>query len=668
MVARLATHHSNSPAFRPGPLRHVSRRTTCLAALSLSLAGLVALAGHQATPPLRNGQPAKSKVLASRVPPGALAWSKRGFIRDLRVETRCAGRGMARVKATLVADGVKDDVVDASLDAKSDPLPSRGDVLVIGSGLGGLCCGALLAASGKKVVVLESHSEFGGAAHSWKRRAKDGGIYKFESGPSLFSGLSPESTKKAREQGQPANNPLRSVLDAVHEDCDWITYKTWGCIFPDQTVDISVGGEAFSGPGGALDQFGGPNAKKEWNDLLEYMKPLISAAQDLPVVTAALREDRLVALTMLKYLPSILKIMRYGPKLNMLQRPFSEAVKAVNIQDPFILNWLNLLSFLLQGTPSDSLLCSVMAYMLGDWYKEDAMLDFPKGGSGAIIDALVRSIRKNGGSVVSGAHVEEVVLDSEGRASHLRVRHKQKDMMVQADNAVVSNADLWSTRNLIKENQGSAPSIDKWKEFANECSEMDQCESFMHLHLGIRAEGIPKIPPQFAVVRDWQKPIESEGNVMIIAIPSLIDPSMAPEGKHVIHAYTAGNEPIALWKDVERGSPEYSKLKEERSQVLWEALERIIPDIRSRVEVEMVGTPLTHSRFLRRSNGTYGPLLKAGDGMLPGHTTPIPNLYTCGDSTFPGIGVPAVAASGTICANTISGLREHLRTLEAMGF
>ena len=39
---------------------------------------------------------------------------------------------------------------------------------------------------------------------------------------------------------------------------------------------------------------------------------------------------------------------------------------------------------------------------------------------------------------------------------------------------------------------------------------------------------------------------------------------------------------------LERGSPEYERLKEERSQVLWRAVERIIPDVRKRAEVAMV--------------------------------------------------------------------------------
>ena len=59
------------------------------------------------------------------------------------------------------------------------------DVVVIGAGIGGLCAGALLAKYGLKVTVVEAHDIPGGAAHAWKR---DG--YTFESGPSLFSGMS----------------------------------------------------------------------------------------------------------------------------------------------------------------------------------------------------------------------------------------------------------------------------------------------------------------------------------------------------------------------------------------------------------------------------------------------------------------------------------------------
>ena len=99
---------------------------------------------------------------------------------------------------------------------------------------------------------------------------------------------------------------------------------------------------------------------------------------------------------------------------------------------------------------------------------------------------------------------------------------------------------------------------------------------------------------------------------------------------------------------------EYKAKKEEAAQFLWSAVEKSVPGARGRAVLEMVGTPLTHERFLRRDRGTYGPRIEAGgDVNLTGHKTPLPGFYMTGDSTFPGIGVPAVAAAGAITANTI---------------
>ena len=44
------------------------------------------------------------------------------------------------------------------------------DVVIIGSGIGGLCCGSLLALSGKKVLICEAHSKAGGVAHGFEKK------------------------------------------------------------------------------------------------------------------------------------------------------------------------------------------------------------------------------------------------------------------------------------------------------------------------------------------------------------------------------------------------------------------------------------------------------------------------------------------------------------------
>ena len=44
------------------------------------------------------------------------------------------------------------------------------DVIIIGSGISGLCCAALLSMEGKKVLVLEKHFKVGGYTHTFKRK------------------------------------------------------------------------------------------------------------------------------------------------------------------------------------------------------------------------------------------------------------------------------------------------------------------------------------------------------------------------------------------------------------------------------------------------------------------------------------------------------------------
>lgn len=81
-------------------------------------------------------------------------------------------------------------------------------------------------------------------------------------------------------------------------------------------------------------------------------------------------------------------------------------------------------------------------------------------------------------------------------------------------------------------------------------------------------------------------------------------------------------------------------IQSERTEILWRALEQIIPDVRSRVKVGLEGTPLTHERFLRRDRGTYGPKIRAGMDQYPSNKPPVEGLWLCGDSVFPGIGMP----------------------------
>ncbi|NEP19193.1 MAG: NAD(P)/FAD-dependent oxidoreductase [Leptolyngbya sp. SIO4C1] len=511
-------------------------------------------------------------------------------------------------------------------------MPSDTQIIIIGSGIGGLCCAALLARYGYDVLVCESHTIPGGAAHGFERSG-----FCFDSGPSLYSGLS----------YSPSPNPLRQVLDAIGEDVDWLNYDTWGCCLPEGSFDTTVGPDQFCQ---VLAQLRGPQAVAEWRHLQRVMQPLGEAAVAVP--PAAVRLDWGAFQTIGRFAPRLLKHALTAPRL---AGPFSQIMNGV-VQDEFARHWLDMLCFLLSGLPADGTIAAEVAFMFADWYRPGVQLDYPRGGSAALVAALVNGLKKQGGDLLLGAHVEEILLEG-GRATGVRLRSGQQ---IRASVAVISNASAWDTLALLP--SGKLPARLAQRE------KLPECESFMHLHLGIDAAGLDDLHCHYIVVNDWAQGITAPQNLVLISIPSVLDPALAPPGKQTVHVYTPGSEPYAQWQGLDRRSDAYTQLKQQRAEVMWQALERVIADVRSRTDVTLVGTPLTHARYLRRHHGTYGPAIRAGKGLFPGPKTSVAGLLCCGDSTFPGIGLPAVAASGMIAANTLASVQQQLELLDAIGY
>ncbi|MEM9152749.1 MAG: NAD(P)/FAD-dependent oxidoreductase, partial [Cyanobacteria bacterium P01_F01_bin.3] len=420
------------------------------------------------------------------------------------------------------------------------------DIVIIGSGIGGLCCGALLAHYGLEVTVCESHTLLGGAAHGFTRQG-----HHFDSGPSLYSGLS----------YSPSPNPLRQVLDIIDEDIAWANYDTWGCRLPEGDFDTAVGVDQFCE---VLQKLRGEKAVAEWRELQRIMKPLASAAVALP--TAAVRFDWGAVKTAAPFVPNLL---RHTADTLKLTGPFSRVLDGV-ITDPFARNWLEMLCFLLSGLPASGTSTAEVAFMFADWYRPGVQLDYPMGGSAALVEALARGITKHNGQIKTGAHVIEIETQ-EGKATGVKLKNRST---IHARKAVISNASIWDTLPLI-------PEDDLPKSFIEKRQSTPPCDSFMHLHLGIDAQDLPEdMACHYIVVNDWEAGITAPQNLVLISIPSVLDPDLAPPGKHTIHVYTPGNEPYQLWESLTAGTPEYEQQKEVRSRPMWQALERVIPDIR----------------------------------------------------------------------------------------
>ncbi len=538
------------------------------------------------------------------------------------------------------------------------------DVVVVGSGFGGLCCAALTSKYNLDTICIEAHDTPGGVAHSFSRynakattstnssssRSSSNTStkipFRFDSGPSLISGLSSKST-----------NPLRQVLDAINvaDDIDWCTYDGW--IVHDYADDtkfkLQTGKSTLFE--NVIEQKAGVESRKEFERLCqEMLKPngLTDVSGYIPPF--ALRGDASVIVSLFQYL---FKFLLIGTKGTLLTGPFTETLDKYNVHDEFVRKWFDYLAFALSGLDAAHTQAAPVSYTMGDLHKDGCVLDYPKGGMDSLIDALVKGMENHGGELRLNSRVEKFLLnDVDGKARCEGVV-LDDGTIIKARKGVVCNAPLWNMAKILEDscsssgssssdtssNGGEASCIkDAVAEVRKQADDMEMTGSFMHLHLGIPKEGIKEedLELHYSVL-NFDVDVTAEQNLVIISIPTIADPSLAPDGYHIIHAYTAASENFADWdefleegKDIGKVGAKpssrsatnynqkegYDELKNEKAEALWKAIETIIPDVRERADredaIKIVGTPLTHRRYNQRFRGTYGPAPSNGKDVV----------------------------------------------------
>jgi phytoene dehydrogenase-like protein len=467
---------------------------------------------------------------------------------------------------------------------------------------------------------------------------------------------------------------------------------------------------------GPLYEFGGADAVSEFYTLRNLTQSLTMGAS-IPAMSMRSGPSSIVPLV-LRHFSTLLGLIQQGETVTGTFAPYMDG-PIYNVKSPWLRNWLDALAFSLSGLPAARTAAAAMAFVLQDMHRSNATLDYPQGGMGEIVNALVRAVEQgpNGSKVYVNQHV--VSIDGNADASKIiGVTLRKNAQKVLARNGVICNAPVWSLRNLIQDeririklnmgmpllqiqpkppvswtttDEGSSINFlrDTRAELSSTttsstksgliytCETIEMTASFIHLHVALNATGVDlqKLAAHYTVMDrslsgDPSIVVNgildgpcSIGNMIAVSNPCVLDETLAPEGYIVMHAYGAGNEPYEIWEGLQRNTPEYIQLKEERAQPLWRALECIIPDARDRVEVQMIGTPLTHERFLRRPRGTYGSVT---EDYLRDGSTPYSNFILASDSIFPGIGVPAVAIVGASAANSMVGVVEHLMTLNRL--
>ncbi|NTU68797.1 MAG: FAD-dependent oxidoreductase [Chlorobiaceae bacterium] len=488
------------------------------------------------------------------------------------------------------------------------------DVIVIGAGIGGLTTAALLQERGLSTVVFEKNNFPGGSCSAFRK-----GGYTFDAGASVFYGFCDDDTKGTLNLHSRIFRRLGIDLPTIPDPVQIHYHMPNGFEVPvhyDRHRFLECLYRRF------------PHEKEGIRRFYAELESVYDILNSLP---AGSLEDVLHIATVGSLHP--LKAMSLG--LKTLYSMGGIARKY--IQDEELLRFIDLESY--SWAVQDALATPLVnaGICLAD--RHHGGINYPVGGSGAIPAALVKGIEKFGGTVRYGAAVEQVLIE-DGRAVGVRLAGGQEFRA----HAVVSNATVWDTFDrLVPDERLRIPE-----------ERFVQAPSWFQVYLGVDASVIPKgFNVHHILVDDWSRYDELGGTIYFSA-PSLLDPSLAPAGKHAVHLFVTAE--AWQWERYDGKEPEYRSRKEEYAKSLLARTERLLPGLSGAVELMVTATPQTHERYLNRWQGSYGPLLHPGQNVLrkPQNRTPVENLYATGDSTFPGQGVIAVTYSGVSCASSIA--------------
>ena len=518
------------------------------------------------------------------------------------------------------------------------------DVVVIGSGIGGLVTASQLAAKGAKVLVLERYLIPGGSGGSFKRQG-----YTFDVGASMIFGF-----------GQKGHtNLLTRALADVGEHCPTIADPVQLQYHLPDGLSLAVDRDYERFIADLSARF--PHEARGIRAFYDSCWQVFRCLDAMPLLS--LEDPAYLAKVFLRAPLACLGLARWLP-VNV------GAVARAHIQDPALLRFIDMECFCWSVMPADRTPMINAGMVFSD--RHAGGINYPQGGVGVIAEKLVAGLERHGGTIRYRARVVKVLLEN-GKAVGVRLASGEQ---IRA-RRVVSNATRWDTfgdpdgsaqppsgASLSAEGGGQQPPgeglagqtlVDGPDTPAAERTwrrRYKPSPSFLSLHLGVRAEAIPPGTHVHHLLLERWEDLEAEQGTVFVSMPSLLDPCLAPAGHQIVHSFTPSS--MEAWQGLSPSA--YAAKKEADANRLISRLEAILPGLAGAITHREVGTPRSHRRFLGRSGGSYGPipaLRLPGLLPMPFNRTGISGLYCVGDSCFPGQGLNAVAFSGFACAHRI---------------
>ena len=488
---------------------------------------------------------------------------------------------------------------------RDDPRPEY-DVVVIGAGIGGLICAALLARGGARVLLVEQHYMVGGYCSTFRR-----GQFIFDAATHFYPLL---------------GNPITitgSLLERLGSRTRWVKMDP---------VDH------FHFPDGS--RFSVSADFDEYADELKAMFP--HEAEGL---------DRFFAVARDGYLYGLLHYFRRR------QHERFERLRRLTLRDVLNREFHDRkLKLLLAadcahwGSPPsrtsfvfDSMLR--LSYFLGNYY--------PEGGSQVFADDLARIVQEHGGDILMRSMVERIVVER-GAAVGVDVATglgpRRHTVRVRAGH-VVSNGDLVRTLEQLlgPETIGEEP--------IRAARRLRPTSPCFLVHLGLRDISLDAVRAACGYHwRSWE-PDEVVREAFKVFVPTMYEPAMAPTGGQVVILQRI----MELRYDE---VPDWAEHKARIEEDLMGRLESVMPGVSEHIVLRHSASALTSWRFTLNHHGAMLGWEMSPDQLGEGRPStegPVRNLFFTGHWTRPGGGITPVIVSAMDVAEAILGTTAQLR-------
>lgn len=498
------------------------------------------------------------------------------------------------------------------------------DVIVVGSGMGGMACAAALSKMGKRVLVLEQHYVPGGFTHTFQRKgfSWDVGVHCVgEMGPKEMPG----KLLRWLSNGGIEWAPMGSVYETFH--------------FPDEfTIEFPDSRKKFK----ETLESAFPEEKEAIARYFELVREAVNAAKKYFALKTTPEWLGTIGL-------KVLGVDKWWAKTTaeVLDSLTSNArLKAV-----LTANW-----GYYGSTPSQSSF-AIHAIVARHFWNGGY---FPVGGSKSIADHLLKTVQNAGGQTVVRAPVQEIIVRN-GRAVGVRLTDGEEILAP----IVVSAAGAHATaKTLVPESQRPA-------EWSKEILKLKHSPSYVCLYIGfegdVEAAGATKSNQWFFKSWDIEDGVwnladpHSEAPVLYVSFPSLKDPHhvAGPAKKHTGEVVTfVPWESFEKWKDTRRGGrvPDYMAYKKDLEDRMMEQMRKCMPKLMNLTVYHELSTPLSTQFFTKAHHGAIYGLEATPERFLSPKLrtrTPIKGLYMAGGDIAT-LGVTGALIGGTLAASTIS--------------